>query len=79
MEVNVVISSLVSDIRAAQMLGIVVLIPVGGLYVLAESDFRSLDTTSVLLISGVLLGLDALLYFLNRVTFRREEILTKWK
>jgi len=78
-EVNVVISSLVSDIRAAQMLGIVVLIPVGGLYVLAESDFRSLDTTSVLLISGVLLGLDALLYFLNRVTFRREEILTKWK
>jgi ABC-type Na+ efflux pump permease subunit len=78
-EVNVIISSLVSDIRAAQMLGIVVLIPVGGLYVLAETDFRSLDTTSVLLTSAVLLGLDALLYFLNRVTFRREEILTKWK
>jgi ABC-type Na+ efflux pump permease subunit len=78
-EVNVIISSLVSDIRAAQMLGIVVLIPVGGLYVLAESDFRSLDTTSVLIISAVLLGLDALLFFLNRITFRREEILTKWK
>jgi len=78
-EVNVVISSLVSDIRAAQMLGIVVLIPVGGLYVLAESDFRSLNATSVLIISFVLLGLDALLLFLNRTTFRREEILTKWK
>ena len=78
-EVNVVIASLVSDIRAAQMLGIVVLIPVGGLYVLAESDFRSLDTTSVLIISAVLLGLDALLFFVNRITFRREEILTRWK
>jgi ABC-2 type transport system permease protein len=78
-EVNVIISSLVSDIRAAQMLGIVVLIPVGGLYVLAETDFRSLDAASVLIISAVLLGLDVLLFFLNRVTFRREEILTKWK
>jgi ABC-2 type transport system permease protein len=78
-EVNVIISSLVSDIRAAQMLGIVVLVPVGGLYVLAETDFMSLDVTSLLVISAVLLGLDALLFFLNRVTFRREEILTKWK
>jgi ABC-2 type transport system permease protein len=78
-EVNVVIASLVSDVRAAQMLGVVVLIPVGGLYVLAESDFRSLDTTSVLIISVVLLGLDAILFFVNRTTFRREEILTKWQ
>jgi ABC-2 type transport system permease protein len=77
-EVNVIIASLVSDIRAAQMLGVVVLVPVGGLYVLAETDFMSLDVKSLLIISAVLLGLDVLLFFLNRMTFRREEILTKW-
>jgi len=37
--------------------------PVGGLYVLAETDFRSLDAASVLIISAVLLGLDVLLFF----------------
>lgn len=78
-EVNVMIASLVGDIRAAQLLGIVVLIPVGGLYVLAETDFTSLNTESLLVISGVLLGFDALLLLLDRATFRREEIVTKWK
>jgi len=78
-EVNILISSLVSDLRAAQQLGILVLIPVGGLYVLAEKNFLSLDLTSFALISLLLIAADMLLLYLSAVTFRREEILTKWK
>jgi hypothetical protein len=32
-----------------------------------------------LLISGVLLAVDVTLFFVSTATFRREEILTKWK
>ena len=78
-EVNILISSLVSDLRAAQQLGILVLIPVGGLYVLAEKNFLSLDLTSFALISLLLIAADAVLLYFSTVTFRREEILTKWK
>jgi ABC-2 type transport system permease protein len=78
-EVNVIISSLVSDLRAAQQLGVLVLVPVGGLYVLAESNFLSLNGGSLVAVSALLAGLDLLLFFLGRATFRREEILTKWK
>lgn len=77
--VNVMISSLVSDLRAAQQLGILVLLPVGGLYVFAEKDFASLDSERLLLISALLLVADVVLLYLDNLTFRREEILTKWK
>jgi len=77
--VNIIISSLVSDLRAAQQLGILVLLPVGGLYVLAERDFKSLEIGNLIIISALLLVADAFLFYLSRVTFRREEILTKWK
>jgi ABC-2 type transport system permease protein len=76
---NIIISSLVSDIRAAQQLGILVLLPIGGLYVLAERDFMALEVSNLIAISAILLGADALLLYLSRITFRREEILTKWK
>jgi ABC-type transport system involved in multi-copper enzyme maturation permease subunit len=77
--VNIIISSLVSDLRAAQQLGILVLLPVGGLYVLAERDFVSLEIGNIIIISILLLIADALLFYVSKVTFRREEILTKWK
>jgi len=65
--------------RAAQQLGILVLIPVGGLYVLAERNFLSLDPTNLIIISTLLFAADLLLFYLSTVTFRREEILTRWK
>ncbi|MDG6925285.1 MAG: hypothetical protein JRN09_01900 [Nitrososphaerota archaeon] len=78
-EVNVMISSLVSDLRAAQQLGVLVLVPIGGLYVLAETNFLSLSGVSLLVVSAFLAALDLLLFFLGRGTFRREKILTEWK
>jgi hypothetical protein len=39
----------------------------------------SLDAANILAISVVLLLIDAVLFYLSKATFRRDEILTKWK
>jgi ABC-2 type transport system permease protein len=77
-QANVIIASLVNDLRTAQQLGVRVLIPVGVLYVLAENNFLSLDVDKLLIISAFILVADLGLVFLCRAAFRREEILTKW-
>jgi len=79
-EANVIISSRVSDVRVAQQLGVLMVLPFAGIYVSGELNIVSLgDTSILLLISGVLLLADLLLLYVARATFRREEILTKWK
>ncbi len=78
-EVNVVIASLVGDLRAAQQLGTLASVPFGGVFVLAEINFTSLNLTSLLTISVLLLAIDVVLVQVCKTTFRREEILTKWK
>ncbi len=78
-EANVIIASLVGDLRAAQQLGTLASVPFGGVFVLAETNFTSLDATTLLTISVLLLAIDVVLLQVCRATFRREEILTKWK
>jgi ABC-2 type transport system permease protein len=78
-EFNVIISARVSDIRAAQQLGALILLPLGGIYVASEVGFISLTPDNLAIISAIILVADMVLFFLSRVTFRREEILTKWK
>jgi len=79
-EVNVIISSRVSDVRAAQQLGVLMVLPFAGIYVAGELNIIPLSSTNnLLIISGVLLAADLLLLYVARATFRREEILTKWK
>ncbi|MDA4133983.1 MAG: hypothetical protein OK441_00230 [Thaumarchaeota archaeon] len=78
-EANVIIASLVGDLRAAQQLGTLASVPFGGVFVLAETNFTSLDPTTLLTISVLLLAIDVVLLQVCRITFRREEILTKWK
>jgi ABC-2 type transport system permease protein len=78
-EANVIISSLVGDLRAAQQLGILASVPFGGVYVLAETSFTSVNPVNLVIISVLLLIIDVVLLQVCRVTFRREEILTKWK
>jgi len=78
-EVNVIVSSRVSDVRAAQQLGVLTALPLGGIYLASELGLISLDTNNLLIISGVLLLADLLLFYISAATFRREEILTKWK
>jgi ABC-2 type transport system permease protein len=79
-QINVIVSSWVTDIRAGQQLGALTVVPFIGLYVAGEVDFINLgDATNLAVIAGALVVADVLLFFLSRATFRREEILTKWK
>jgi ABC-2 type transport system permease protein len=78
-EMNVIVSARVSDVRAANQFGGVLVIPFAALYVLGEINAVSLTAKNLLVISAVLLLVDVILFFVSRATFRREEILTKWK
>ena len=78
-EFNVIISARVSDIRAAQQFGMLVLLPLAVIYVALEIGFVSLTPATLAIIFAIILVIDALLFFLSRATFRREEILTKWR
>ncbi len=76
---NVMISSRVNDVRTATQLGALSVLPLGVIYLASEIQVISLDTNSLLYISLALAVADLVLFFLSRATFRREEILTKWR
>ena len=78
-ELGVILSSRVNDVRAAQQLGQLVIIPFFGIYILGEIGYISLVINSMLLISAMLLVIDVILFYISTITFRREEIITKWK
>jgi ABC-2 type transport system permease protein len=77
--VNILVSSRVNDVRTASQLGALMVLPFAVIYVGSELGAISLDTSNLLIISAVLLVADVAVYYLSRATFRREEILTKWK
>ncbi len=54
-------------------------IPFIGIYLAGEIGLINLDANNLLIISAILLALDVILFFVSTATFRREEILTKWK
>lgn len=79
-EWNVFVSSRVSDVRVAQQVGILLALPLVGIYVAGQVKLVSLGNTDTLLaISGALFLIDIIFLFVARAAFRREEILTKWK
>jgi ABC-type Na+ efflux pump permease subunit len=79
-EWNVIISARVSDVRVAQQVGVLLMLPFGGIYVVGELGLINLGVASnLLIIAGILLIIDVLLLYVAKATFRREEILTKWK
>ena len=79
-QVNVIMSSRVTDVRAGQQLGALTVVPFIGVYVAGELDLINLGVTSnLVIIAGALVVVDVLLFFVSTATFRREEILTRWK
>lgn len=78
-ELIVIVSSRVTDVRTANQFGGLLVLPFAALYVLGEINVVVLNANTLLIISAILLLVDALLFFVSRATFRREEILTKWK
>jgi ABC-2 type transport system permease protein len=79
-EWNVFVSSRVSDVRIAQQIGILLILPFAGLYVGGELGIVPLgDLNTSLYIAGILAIIDLLLLYVVRETFQRDLILTKWK
>jgi ABC-2 type transport system permease protein len=78
-ELSVIASSKVNDVRAANQLGGLMFIPFMVIYLASEIGVITLNDSNLLIIAGVLLLVDIALFSLSAKTFRREEILTKWK
>jgi hypothetical protein len=76
---NVIASSRVSDVRTASQLGALMFIPFVGIYVAGEIGIITLDTNTLLIIAAIMAALVLVLFYISTATFRREEILTKWK
>ncbi len=77
-EASVVISARATDIRSAQQYASVMFVPLIIVYVAAEV-ILTLDPLHLLYISGVFALLALVLFEVSLKTFRREEILTRWK
>jgi ABC-2 type transport system permease protein len=78
-EVAVIASSRVNDVRGANQIAGLMFIPfVVVLFAGAEGIFP-FSISNLLIFSGIVLIADVVLFFLSKSTFKREEILTKWK
>ena len=78
-QLNVIISSRVNDVRTANQIGLILFIPFMGVYGLLVTNAITLNVTNLLVISTILFVIDAALFYLSKATFSRDEILTKWK
>jgi len=78
-EVAVIASSRVSDARGANQIGGLLFLPFMAVFFFEVTGDITFSTSNLLVISGIVLIVDAALFFLSTSTFRREEILTKWK
>jgi ABC-2 type transport system permease protein len=78
-EVAVIASSRVTDVRGANQIAGLMFIPFVLVFAAGVQGLFSFSIANLLIFSAVVLVIDAILYFLSKATFRREEILTKWK
>lgn len=78
-EIMVIISSRVNDVRTSTQIGMFMMVPFIGIYLLSETGYITLDTNMMLEIAGILAIIDIIIFNIAKLTFNREEILTKWK
>jgi ABC-2 type transport system permease protein len=76
---NVIVSSRVSDVRSAQQLGSLVVLPVILFFVLILTQSSATSATLMGLFSVAMVVVDAAILLLALRVFRREEILIRWK
>jgi ABC-2 type transport system permease protein len=77
--INMLISSKVSDVRASQQIGGLVVLPVVAFFIIAIAGLVTLDF--VLMAGFILLtaAIDVGVFYVSLKVFRREEILVRWK
>ena len=78
-ELTVLLSARANDIRSVQQFTGILFFPFIVIYVMTEIGVIQLDVIDLLILSGIFLAADILLFYLSTATFKREEILTKWK
>ena len=78
-ELNIITSSRVSDVRSASQLGSLMFLPFIGIYLASELGAITLDTSTLLILAGVIAVLDVVMFRVSTSIFQREQILTKWK
>ena len=77
-EVAVIASSRVSDVRGANQIAGLMFIPFVFVFFLAAEGIISFAIEALLVFSLIVFILDLGLFFVSKSTFKREEILTKW-
>ena len=78
-ELNIITSSRVTDVRAASQAGSLMFLPFIGIYVASELGVITLDTNTLLIIAGGIGVIDVVMFRISTSLFQREQILTKWK
>jgi ABC-type Na+ efflux pump permease subunit len=78
-EVAVIASSRVSDVRGANQIAGLMFIPFVAIFFAGTEGLFTFSVNNLLILSGIVLIVDVVLFFLSKSTFKREEILTKWK
>jgi ABC-2 type transport system permease protein len=78
-ELTVIVSSRVNDIRSANQIGSLMFIPFMAVFLAGAEGIFAFTVVNLLIVSGIVLIADVALFFLSTSTFRREEILTKWR
>jgi len=76
---GILISTRVNDVRVAQQIGGLVVIPVVGLGIAQVTGRVVIDNGAFLQFAAVLVAIDAAVFFLARVAFQRENILSRWR
>ncbi len=75
----IIASSRLSDVRAANQIAGLVYLPFLFIFIAGSTGAIALNVENLLMLSGLLLTVDIVLFYLSRATFKREEILTRWK
>jgi len=76
---GILISTRVNDVRVAQQIGGLVVVPVVGLGIAQVTGRVVLDNGAFLEMTLVLIVLDIAVFWLARLAFQRENILVRWR
>jgi ABC-2 type transport system permease protein len=77
--VGIIVSSRVSDPRAAEQLGSLIILPLMVLFIGMMAGFIMLNSTTFLISSAIVAIANVGLIYLGVALFQRETILTRWK
>jgi len=78
-DLGIFISTRVNDVRAAQQIGGLVVVPIVGLGIAQVTGRVVLDDSAFLQTAIALTLIDAAVFALARLAFQRENILVRWR